>query len=69
MPKMRGDELLDHMIERCMSVPAVFLTGHDSTGTVAHGDLSNKAEVLAKPVAFDDQLRAIRDALEDSVHA
>jgi CheY-like chemotaxis protein len=58
MPRMRGDELARHLAERRPDLELVFMSGYDSGGAPLTGRL------LAKPVAEDVLLRAIREALD-----
>ena len=59
MPRMNGDELARQLIDRDIGLPVVFLTGH-----AAVGPQSTAGRVLAKPVALDDLLHTIREALD-----
>ncbi|HEV7204199.1 MAG TPA: ATP-binding protein [Jatrophihabitans sp.] len=58
MPRMRGDELADRLRARPQRIPVIFMTGYDSKS----GPLDGR--VLAKPVAEDEMLHAIREALD-----
>jgi len=59
MPRMRGDELALRLGERSPAMPVIFLSGYDP------GDTPLTGRLLAKPVAEDALLRAIREVLDD----
>ena len=59
MPRMNGDKLAQRLVERGIGVPVVFLTGHAASAQASSGRL------LSKPVALDDLMRTIREALDD----
>ena len=59
MPRMRGDELALRLGERSPAMPVIFLSGYDP------GDTPLTGRLLAKPVAEDTLLRAIREVLDD----
>ena len=70
MPRMGGDELLQLMRRRNLRVPIIFLSGYPgaANGTGRHVETLD-APVLAKPVATDELLRVIREALKSARQA
>jgi CheY-like chemotaxis protein len=60
MPQMRGDELAEQLRARSPDVSLVFMTGYDSGGVAPL-----VGRVLAKPVAAEDLLQALREVLDD----
>lgn len=63
MPEICGMDVVAELKRREMTIPVIFITGH---GSIPMSVLAMKAgamEFLTKPVAPDDLLRAVRDAL------
>jgi PAS domain S-box-containing protein len=58
MPRMRGDELAQHLAVRAPEVPILFVSGYDSGVSALDGRL------LPKPVIEQDLLEAIREELD-----
>lgn len=58
MPGMRGDELATRIAERWPAIPVILVSGHDA------GRFGDATRVLAKPLAEDELLRAVRQAVD-----
>jgi FixJ family two-component response regulator len=63
MPGMRGPELQRVMIERRITLPIVFLTGHGDVGTSVDAMKLGAVDFLEKPVGAEKLVAAIRAAL------
>ena len=68
MPQQDGMSVLQHMVERHLALPVIFLTGH---GTIPLSVAAMKAganEFLTKPVDPDALLAAVGEALAKDAH-
>ncbi len=64
MPRMTGPELFDRMLQKSMSLPVIFLTGHGDVPTSVRAMKDGAVDFLLKPVDGEKLLAAIRAAIE-----
>jgi len=64
MPGMTGPELHARMVERGVSLPVVFLTGHGEVSTGVHAMKQGAVDFLLKPVDDELLLQTVRRAVE-----
>ena len=64
LPGLSGLDLQKRMAEAEHEIPIVFLTGHGDIPASVQAMKAGAIEFLTKPVAEEDLLRAIREALE-----
>lgn len=65
MPGMGGLELKRRLVEICPSMKVIFLTGHGSEEDFRRGSAeAGKEFYLVKPVAIEDLIQKMREALE-----
>lgn len=64
LPGLSGLDLQKRMAEAELEIPIVFLTGHGDIPASVQAMKAGAIEFLTKPVAEEDLLRAIREALE-----
>src|SRR5678816_3353227 len=64
LPGLSGLDLQKRMAEAGLEIPIVFLTGHGDIPASVRAMKAGAIEFLTKPVAEDNLLRAIREAVE-----
>jgi FixJ family two-component response regulator len=64
LPGLSGLDLQKRMAEVDLEIPIVFLTGHGNIPASVQAMKAGAIEFLTKPVAEEDLLRAIQEALE-----
>ena len=64
MPGMKGPDLQRAMVERHMTLPVIFLTGHGDVRTSVEAMKLGAVDFLEKPVARERLVAAIGQALE-----
>ena len=69
MPGMKGPDVYRAMLERNMTMPVVFLTGHGDVPTSVDVMKLGAVDFLEKPVPRDVLIRTIRGALERDAEA
>ena len=71
MPGIGGLEVVAELRRKGVLIPVIFITGHGSIPLSVQAMKAGALEFLTKPVAADELLRAVRDALamdEANVH-
>jgi two-component system response regulator TtrR len=63
MPQMSGMELQRQLIERGITIPIIFLTGHGDIPLASSAFRSGAFDFLEKPFAIDTLLERVRQAL------
>jgi FixJ family two-component response regulator len=63
MPEMSGLELQDHLVERKVELPIIFLTGHGDVPMSVKAMKAGAVDFLEKPLDNHALLKAIHDAL------
>lgn len=63
MPEMTGEEVQARLIERGISIPVLFLTGHADIPTAVNVVKSGAVDFLEKPIRGDVLLKRVRRAL------
>lgn len=63
MPGIGGLEVVSELKRKGMTIPVIFITGHGSIPLSVQAMKAGAMEFLTKPVAPDDLLRAVCDAL------
>jgi two-component system, LuxR family, response regulator FixJ len=66
MPGMTGVELVEHLRERYVDIPAILITGKPTNELRLRAALSGIRQVLEKPLEDGALLDAIRSAIADS---
>jgi two-component system, cell cycle sensor histidine kinase and response regulator CckA len=61
---MGGQELAEHLAERCPGIKVVFMSGYPGRITSERGAPSADAPFLQKPFSLDELGRTIREALD-----
>jgi FixJ family two-component response regulator len=72
MPGVCGLDVVAELRRKGVAIPVIFLTGHGSIPLSVQAMKAGALEFLTKPVAADELIRAVRDALamdEANVHA
>lgn len=72
MPGICGLEVVAELRRKGVLIPVIFITGHGTIPLSVQAMKAGAMEFLTKPVAADELLRAVRDALamdEANVHA
>jgi FixJ family two-component response regulator len=72
MPGTTGLEIVAELRRKGVLIPVIFITGHGSIPLSVQAMKAGALEFLTKPVAADELLRAVRDALaldQANVHA
>ena len=64
LPGLSGLDLQKRMAEAQLEIPIVFLTGHGDIPASVRAMKAGAIEFLTKPVAEEDLLRAIQEAIE-----
>jgi FixJ family two-component response regulator len=64
LPGLSGLDLQKRMAEVALEIPIVFLTGHGDIPASVKAMKAGAIEFLTKPVAEEDLLRAIQEAIE-----
>jgi FixJ family two-component response regulator len=64
LPGLSGLDLQKRMAEAALEIPIVFLTGHGDIPASVKAMKAGAIEFLTKPVAEEDLLRAIQEAIE-----
>jgi DNA-binding NtrC family response regulator len=68
MPGMSGPELADLMTERWPAVRVLYMSGYTDGMLAHHGVDLDKIQLLRKPFATDELLRAVSDTLHHTGH-
>jgi FixJ family two-component response regulator len=64
LPGLSGLDLQKRLAEVALQIPIVFLTGHGNIPASVQAMKAGAIEFLTKPVAEEDLLRAIQEAIE-----
>lgn len=67
MPGMSGMQLLDLLIQRDISLPVVFITGHGDVSMAVQAMKAGAADFIEKPFDTDRLLKVVRKCLSESV--
>jgi FixJ family two-component response regulator len=69
LPDLSGLELHQHIGLNRAELPVIFITGHDDVRFTARAMKAGAAELLTKPFAAEDLLRAVQRAMTRSESA
>jgi FixJ family two-component response regulator len=64
LPGLSGLELQKKLIESCVDIPIIFITGHGDITTSVRAMKAGAVEFLTKPFRDEDLLRAIKESIK-----